>query len=71
MSALIASDENLFVRHMQAGWPGCAHDDRMLSHCDLLKNKNKHFKPMEHLLKDSAFSPNDFFVPVYKKNSWP
>ena len=41
VSALIASDEHLFIRHIQAGWPGCTHNDRIFAHSNLWNdNKN-------------------------------
>ena len=65
ISAIIASDENLFIRYINAGWPGCAHDDRILRNSNLWKNCGEYFNFKEYLLLDSAFTPADNFIPAF------
>ena len=62
ISAIIASDENLFIRYVNAGYPGCAHDDRILRNSKLKKKSSECFNFKEHLLLDSAFTPADNFI---------
>ena len=67
ISAATASDENLLIRYINAGYPGCTHDDTILKNSKLQKNSSKYFNFKEYLLLDSAFTPADNFIPAHKK----
>ena len=67
ISFIIASEENTCIRHMNAGYPGCTHDDRILSNSKLQKNISKYFSFKEHFLLDLPFTPAYNFIPAHKK----
>jgi DDE superfamily endonuclease len=56
-------------RHYLAGFPGSAHDERVLKRTKLAQNPGRFFSPTQYLLGDSAFESRWFLISAYKKPS--
>jgi hypothetical protein len=64
---LIFNDDKRRIRYFLAGWPGCAHDNRVFRNSDLFKNPHNYFSESEYSIADSALEPQPFMIPAYKK----
>jgi DDE superfamily endonuclease len=69
LSTLIVSDHKRRIRYYQAGWPGSAHDNRILRTSRLSCRFQEYFTPEEYMLGDSAFTNRSFVVTTYKEVS--
>jgi len=64
---LMICDQQLNIRYLYTGWPGCSHDQRLMTNCGLTNSPNDFFSSGEYLLADSAFVPTPNIVPAFKQ----
>ena len=64
---MIVCDYNKKIRHYLAGYPGCAHDNRVYNATGFVKCPNDYFAEMEHNIGDSAFQNSPFMVSSFRK----
>ncbi|OQR84372.1 hypothetical protein THRCLA_23080, partial [Thraustotheca clavata] len=67
ISALIVCDDLKCIRYCNVGFPGSAHDQRVASNSNILLAHNDYFDGNEHIVGDSAYTPDLRIVPCYKK----
>ena len=65
----LVNDDQRRIRYVNAGWPGSTHDDRVLRNTVLVSDKENYFQPWQYLLGDSAYSPQNYMIPAFKKIS--
>ena len=68
LSTLIFNDNKKRIRYYLAGWPGSAHDNRIVWNSKIYKDPNSYLSEIEYIIGDSAFEPMPFLVPVFKKS---
>ena len=49
-----------------SGFPGSAHDNRVWENAQVFQEPEKIFSDTEYILTNSAFSPSNHCVPLYK-----
>ena len=67
LSTLIVNDHKRRVRYFLAGWPGTAHDERIMKNSKLVFENKSMFAENEFIIGDSAFTARSFIVPSFKK----
>jgi hypothetical protein len=67
LSTLIFNDDKRRIRYFLAGWPGCAHDNRVFQSSTLFQNPRSFFSESEYAMGDSAFEAQSFMIPAFKK----
>jgi hypothetical protein len=66
LACLVVSDKKRRIRWYSTGYPGSAHDNRMLRRSPLKVRKEEFFTVCEYMIGDTAFDPSENAVPVYK-----
>ena len=61
------NDNKKRIRYYLAGFPGSAHDNRILQNTKIAKNPNKYFSPLEYMIGDSGMEADWWMIPAYKK----
>ena len=69
LSVLIVNDDQRHIRYCNIGWPGCTHDDRVFRNSVLVGRNSEHFTPFEYIIGDSAYTPQPYMIPAYKKTA--
>ena len=66
----VMSDHNLLIRQAFTGWPGCAHDARVLRNSSLyeLAESGRYIRPDMFLLADSAYPLKSWLITPFKDN---
>ena len=67
ISALIICDDKRRIRYINAGWPGTAHDNRILRNSNIFQRPLQFFAERQYILGDSAFENTWFVVSAFKK----
>ena len=67
ISSLIICDDQRCIRYVNAGWPGTAHDNRILRNSKVYQHASSFFSDKEYMLGDSAFENTWFLVSAFKK----
>ena len=67
ISALIICDDQRRIRYINAGWPGTAHDNRILRNSNIFQRPLSFFAERQYILGDSAFENTWFVVLAFKK----
>jgi hypothetical protein len=67
LTMLVVNDDERRIRYFNAGWPGSTHDDRVFRNSSLVQDLEVHFNCTEYIIGDSAYGPQNFMVPVFKK----
>jgi hypothetical protein len=67
LTMLVVNDDKRKIRYFNAGWPGSTHDDRVFRNSQLAQDLESHFLDTEYIIGDSAYSPQNCMVSVYKK----
>jgi len=67
LTTMIVCDCNKKIRYHLAGFPGCAHDNRVHNATGFMKRPNDCFADMEHNIGDSAFENSPFMVSWFRK----
>jgi hypothetical protein len=67
LSTMIVCDDRRRITYYTAGWPGCAHDNRIFRNMDIWTRPLDFFSQHEYILGDSAFDNNWFVSSCYKK----
>ena len=67
INAMIVCDDQKRIRHVFAGFPGSAHDQRVFSYSKLAAESTKFFANTEYLLADCAYPVSEITIPTYKK----
>ena len=67
ISALIVCDDQRRIRYINAGWPGTAHDNRILRNSNIFQRPLSFFAERQYILGDSAFENTWFVVSAFKK----
>lgn len=67
ITALVVCDDLKRIRHLEVGFCGSAHDNRVFDHSRVGKAPGIFFQGQEYLLADSAFSTSTTVVASYKK----
>lgn len=57
------------MRFLYNGWPGSAHDQRVVDSSTLLRSDSGFFTKNQYLLGDSAYAAHERIVPAFKKPS--
>jgi len=65
-TCLVVCDDKMIVRYYKAGWPGCAHDNRVYRNSPLYLNPDKYFRAHEYIMGDSAYEAGWFTVPAFR-----
>jgi hypothetical protein len=65
---LVVSDQKRRIRWYITGYPGSAHDNRMLRRSPLKVRKEEYFTVYQNIIGDTAFDPSENVVPAYKAN---
>jgi len=66
LTCLVVSDQKRRIRWYVSGYPGSAHDNRMLRRSPLKLKKEEWFALYEYIIGDTAFDPGENVVPAYK-----
>lgn len=66
LTCLVVSDQKRRIRWYVSGYPGSAHDNRMLRKSPLKLDKEEWFGLYEYIICDTAFDPSENVVPAYK-----
>lgn len=53
-------------RYLITGWPGSAHDQRVLRNSNMRLRDQEYFGATEYILGDSAYTPHATLIPSYK-----
>ena len=69
LTVLIVNDDKRRIRYCLAGWPGKTHNNRVFRNSKLALNPSKYFCHNEYILGDSAFEPQYYCIPAFKKTS--
>ena len=64
---MIVCDDQKIIRHVFAGFPDSAHDQRVFLYSKLAKDTTKLFGSTEYFLADCAFPVSGITIPTYKK----
>jgi hypothetical protein len=67
LNGMVVCDDQRRIRYFICGWPGSAHDQRVLRNSTLHTECDSYFKPYQYVFGDSAFTPTRHFVPAFKK----
>ena len=67
ISALIICDDQRRIRYVNAGWPGTAHDNRILKNSKVYQRASSFFSEKQYMMGDSAFENTWFLVSAFKK----
>ena len=67
ISSLIICDDQRRIRYVNAGWPGTAHDNRILKNSKVFQCATSFFSSKQYILGDSAFDNMWFLVSAFKK----
>jgi len=67
LTTMIVCDYNKKIRYYLAGFPGCAHDNRVYNATGFVKRPNDCFADMEHNIGDSAFENSPYMVSSFRK----
>jgi hypothetical protein len=68
LTCLVVSDQKRRIRWYITGYPGSAHDNRMLRRSPLKVRKEEYFTVYQYIIGDTAFDPSENVVPAYKAN---
>ena len=69
ITALVVCDDMKRIRHALIGYPGCAHDQRILYETSLYDRPGRYFKGSEYLLGDSGFTADLILMSSFKGNN--
>jgi len=67
LTTMIVCDYNRKIRYHLAGFPGCAHDNRVYNATGFVKRPNDYFADMEYNIGDSAFEKSPYMVSSFRK----
>lgn len=67
LTCLIVCDDQCLIQYYLAGWPGCAHDERVFRNSKLYREAQRHFSLLQYILGDSAFENLWFIVSSYRR----
>ena len=67
LTMLVVNDDKRRIRYFNAGWPGSTHDDRVFRNSRIVQDLVSHFRETEYIIGDSAYGPQNFMVPTFKK----
>ena len=67
---LLFCDQNKNILFVETGWPGCSHNQRLMSNSILASKSQDFFLDGEYVLADSAFTPTANVVPTFKRNKY-
>jgi hypothetical protein len=62
VAAMVVCDDQKRIRYICCGFPGSAHDQRVLNNCRLSIEPDQFFEPKEYLLSDSGYAPSRMIV---------
>ena len=69
ITALVVCDDMKRIRHALVGYPGCAHDQRILYETTLYDRPGRYFKGSKYLLGDSGFTADPILMSSFKGNN--
>jgi hypothetical protein len=67
ISTMVICDHRRRIRHYLSGFPGSAHDNRVMKATVLSMTPGQYFSPRQYVVGDSAFENQWFMVSAYKK----
>jgi len=67
LTTMIVCDYNKKIRYYLAGFPGCAHDNRVYNATGFVKRPNDYLADMEYNIGDSAFEISPYMVLSFRK----
>ncbi len=67
VAATLVCDNHKRIWHINVGWQGSVHDQRVFQNSALNNNPSAYFSVRKYLLGDSAYTPSPTLVPANKK----
>ncbi|DAZ94877.1 TPA: hypothetical protein N0F65_008021 [Lagenidium giganteum] len=69
VNAMVICDHLKKIRLIYSGWPGSAHDERVLTNSKLYQQIEVMADSKQYILADSAYTPHCRIIPPFKKYS--
>jgi hypothetical protein len=67
INGMVVCNHRKQITYLNIGWPGSTHDARVFKNSMLFLKQKQYFNSFQYLLADSAYPPETFVVPTYKK----
>ena len=67
IATLLVCDKDKKIQYVYTGWPGCSHDQRLMTNSLLVHDTKERFSNGQYLLADSAFTATVNTVPAFKR----